>query len=488
VQHNLSKNDVLLETSRQCLIFEVIYKIQHLKNRWMELNENILTEEISVKLKEIFSLLVDSSKVTGAPVNSSYPQSPTHIQLCDRVAFLLELALLSLQVKHQKVAADCLKQLRLAGEVNIGQRIIMECVNCEMNLLKTEAKLNDYSKASVEARLKEIDKLDQWLQVAVREGASQAVQAVCVTQWNFCLPLLQHNLRKRIKTPLLKLAQVLEDMQSMLLEVRCEVHLELAVIEEEEGDVEASLTHLQKALLLDNGKHQDRLSSAFQLLQLRRTFYQTSACPEDRAAMLMQQVRDMPPHQSTDKRSVLVSVGLLLAPDDFQTLLDADKTFPTGSLGSEPVADLAAKAKHHSICMERLDGYLDRQSKDKDDTTRVKLWATLAKTARKQKVWDVCLAACRFCLLYDDGRWKSSETDKDKCSGEKSSTESHHDCSGNQNNRHILRILAEICFINAEATVQKLLEKGVQLNGPAVPPQERWVDVAEENPCWVVCR
>ncbi|MEQ2159092.1 hypothetical protein GOODEAATRI_018976, partial [Goodea atripinnis] len=117
VQHNLSKNDVLLETSRQCPTFEVIYKIQQLKNRWMELNENILTEEISVKLKEIFSLLVDSSTVTGAPVNSSYPQGPTHIQLCDRVAFLLELALLSLQVKHQKVAADCLKQLRLAGEV-----------------------------------------------------------------------------------------------------------------------------------------------------------------------------------------------------------------------------------------------------------------------------------------------------------------------------------------------------------------------------------
>ncbi len=37
---------------------------------------------------------------------------------------------------------------------------------------------------------------------------------------------------------------------------------------------------------------------------------------------------------------------------------------------------------------------------------RVRLWADLAKTARKQGVWDICRVACRFCLLYDDGRWQ----------------------------------------------------------------------------------
>lgn len=27
------------------------------------------------------------------------------------------------------------------------------------------------------------------------------------------------------------------------------------------------------------------------------------------------------------------------------------------------------------------------------------------KTARSQKVWDVCRTAAAFCLLYDDARW-----------------------------------------------------------------------------------
>lgn len=37
---------------------------------------------------------------------------------------------------------------------------------------------------------------------------------------------------------------------------------------------------------------------------------------------------------------------------------------------------------------------------------RARLWADLAKAARKQEVWDVCRVAARFCLLYDDDRWK----------------------------------------------------------------------------------
>ena len=36
---------------------------------------------------------------------------------------------------------------------------------------------------------------------------------------------------------------------------------------------------------------------------------------------------------------------------------------------------------------------------------RVRIWADLAKTARKQQVWDVARVAARFCLLYDDNRW-----------------------------------------------------------------------------------
>ncbi|XP_034754581.1 cilia- and flagella-associated protein 46 isoform X3 [Etheostoma cragini] len=489
VQHNLTEKGVLIEMSRQSTTLAVIYKIQEVKNL-EDINEDELTKE---KLEQIFQLLMDCTKASTMPVNSSPLQCPTPIQPADRVAFLLELALLALQVKHKELADDCLKELKSLGEASIGQRIIMDCINCENNLLKKEAKMNDYSKSSVEARLKDIGKLDQWLQTAVREGDPQALQAVCATQWSICLPLLQHNLRKRIKTPLLRVAQVLEDMQSTLLEMRCQVHSELAVIEEEDGRLEASLTHLQKAMMLDNGTQRERLSSAFRLLQLRGTLYQTPSRTKDKAAMLMQQARDMLPQDRTNIRPILVAVGLLLAPDDFQMVVDADNTskIPVGSRGSGPVAQLSAKAQHHSASVQKVDGHLARQGDDTDNTESMMLWATLVKTARKLEVWDVCRAACRFCLLYDDGRWRISKTDNPECGckEEESCAKCLDSCNGSQTCvRDLLRLLAEICFISAEATVQKLLTEGVQLNSPVVPAVESELCLSEEDPHWVVYR
>lgn len=39
-----------------------------------------------------------------------------------------------------------------------------------------------------------------------------------------------------------------------------------------------------------------------------------------------------------------------------------------------------------------------------------------------------------------------------------------------------------------QATVEKLLMEGVQLNSPAVPPKEKGVYVSEEDPHWVIYR
>ncbi|XP_061546899.1 cilia- and flagella-associated protein 46 isoform X4 [Phycodurus eques] len=478
VWHNLSKREVLLKKSRQSTALTVIYKMLQFKRGLGEINEDELAKKDFNELEEIFSLLGDSTK---ASLRTPIPPS-------NRVSFLLELALLALQGKNHKVAAKCLKKLKSAGETSIGEQIIMECVNCEINLRKKETKTNDYSKSSVEARLKAIAKLNQCLQAAVREGDPQAVQAVCATQWSFCLPLLQHNLRRHIKTPLSRVAQALEDMQCMLFPVRCQVHAELAVTEEEDGLLEASMTHLQKAMLLDNGTEKERLSSAFHLLQLRRNLYQTPSRTEDKAAMLMQQVKDRQPQQNTDCRPLLLTVGQILAPADFQMVLNADNIskITKASVGCGPIAQLSAEAHNYYAAVQKLDGYLDRQGENADNTERLRLWAALAKTARKQEVWDVCRVACRFCLLYDEARSKMSKCHKSKCSEEESSTENLNSYEENQPCAKKLRLLAEICFITAEATAQKLQMQDVQLNSPAVLPQD--VDVSEDDPHWIIYR
>ncbi|XP_051937204.1 cilia- and flagella-associated protein 46 [Hippocampus zosterae] len=478
VWHNLSKREILLKKSRQSTTLTVIYKMLQFKRGLAEINEDELAKKDFNELEEIFSLLGDSTKAS-----LRIPVPPAH-----RVSFLLELALLSLQGKNHKVASKCLKRLKSTGEISIGEQIIMECVNCEINLRKKETKTNDYSKSSVEARLKAIGKLNHCLQAALREGDPQAVQAVCATQWSFCLPLLQHNLRRHVKTPLSRVAQALEDMQCMLFPVRCQVHAELAVTEEEDGLLEASMVHLQKAMLLDNGTQKERLSSAFHLLQLRRNLYQTPSRSEDKAAMLMQQVKDRQPQQNTDCRPLLLTVGQLLAPADFQMVLNADNIskITKANVGCGPIAQLSAEAHNYYAAVQKLDGYLDRQGENTDNTERLRLWATLAKTARKQEVWDVCRVAGRFCLLYDEARSKMSRCHKSKCSEDESPPENFNSFEEYQPCAKKLRLLAEICFITAEATAQKLQMQGVQLNSPAVLPQD--VGVSEDDPHWIIYR
>ncbi|XP_056147442.1 cilia- and flagella-associated protein 46 [Lampris incognitus] len=478
VQHNLSESSCL-RMAEQHATLAIIYKIQNLKSSMEKRREGELKEEDSTKLKEIFHLLVDCA--TG-PHQSSTPIPPT-----DRVTLLLDLAFLALQLKHEQVASDCLTELKTAGEATLGQHVMMKCVQCELNLFKNEGKMNDYCKASVKARLKEIGKLDRCLERTVIEGEPWAVQAVCATQWNLALPLLQHNLRRHIKAELLRVAQALENTQSMLLETRCQVHSELAVIEEEEGRIEASAEHFQKAMLLSEGEHREHLSSAAHLLQLRQNHHQTTTRTEDKAAVLIQQVKDWQSQAVAESRPILVNVGLLLAPEAFQMMLDADSTSKS-SHESGQVAQLSAKAQKHATSVQWVEGHLDRQGDDSNDMERVKLWAALAKIARKQEIWDVCSTACRFCLLYNDGRWKITKREKGECLDQESRVQSLYCHKWTWSSvRHLLRLLAEVCFINAEATIHKLRMEGVQLNSPAVPAESE-LCVSEDDPHWAVYR
>lgn len=55
-----------------------------------------------------------------------------------------------------------------------------------------------------------MQRLDVALQRASRLGDPRVIQVVCATQWNLCLPLLQHNLRRHLRKPLTNIADILE--------------------------------------------------------------------------------------------------------------------------------------------------------------------------------------------------------------------------------------------------------------------------------------
>ena len=78
---------------------------------------------------------------------------------------------------------------------------------------------------------------------------------------------------------------------SLLVLLRCQMHAELAKCEEAEDQLEYAVTHLRKALELDDsGQYYNRLQTALTRLQLRATLYKTPERPEDLAAMIIEQV------------------------------------------------------------------------------------------------------------------------------------------------------------------------------------------------------
>ncbi|CAH1258230.1 CFAP46 [Branchiostoma lanceolatum] len=426
----------------------------------------------------------DRSLVSRSRSPSLPSKAETFINVAEKPPLLLELGRLCLDHSFPDLATQCVDGIMACPVKDEATMLQTEFMNCDLMVKNLKNKMESYTKSAVEVRVLAIKRLMQALQNAVRYGDPNVIQAGCVTQWNMCLPLLQLNLRQHVRKPLTMVAEALEDIDSLLILLRCQVHTELAKCEEDQEQIEVAMDHLRKAILLDDsGQYRERLETMLHRLQLRIQLYKTPERQEDQAAMIIEQARKSSESGTVRmKRSLLVRAGQALAPDAFLLVLDSESETKAagGGKGVETViTQLAAKARQFEKSVKKAAGHLKRLG-DENDRERAQLWADLAKTARKQEVWDVCRVACRFCLLYDDGRWKPSpgevtinesptkEEKKDALEGPVvvESTTVLYD-------RDLVRMLAEVHFINSEAMVHLLRSEGVQLNNQPIPPVDK---------------
>ncbi|OWK51861.1 Cilia- and flagella-associated protein 46 [Lonchura striata] len=341
-----------------------------------------------------------------------------------------------------------------------GKLIEIECLECEYEMKKNGTETVTYTKGVVEAQLKLIKNLEVTLKHAVQLGDHGVIHVVCATQWNLCLPLLQHNLHQHVRKPLISVADVLEEIDSMLILLRCQVHMEIARIEEDGDRLEAALEHLQKAMHLNNsGQYQEHLRLSFNRLRLTAMLYESPEHLEDQAVMLIEQAkRGNQKDNMRKKRSLLVNAGLALAPDTFQIVLDSENE-AKGKSNSQ-ISYLCAKAQHHIRSVEKVDEHLKHlrngNGREREATKHKEIYLFLAQKNKANAT-----------MMIDD-----------QC--DRSSGESLLPAQSFSFEADLLRILAEIRFINAEAiyfsvsfqaTVHLLRLQGVKLNDHAVPPE-----------------
>ncbi|XP_075360371.1 cilia- and flagella-associated protein 46 isoform X8 [Mycteria americana] len=469
VYHKLMDISQVEKEIENSIHFSIIYKMQMLKLQW---DTKEFPSDATANLNSVYVLL------------KQYDVPPASV-LSVKIPLILELARFSMKVNCIKLAYDCILDLKRAGITEQGKLIEIECLECEYEIKKIGTKLLTYTKGVIEAQLELIKNLELTLKHAVQLGDPNVIQVVCTTQWNLCLPLLQHNLHQHVRKPLISVADVLEEIDSMLILLRCQVHMEIARIEEDGDRIEAAVEHLQKAIHLNNsGQYQEHLRLTFNRLRLCTMLYKSPERLEDQAVMMIEQAKRGKQDNVRKKTSLLVNAGLALAPDSFQIVLDSENEAKVSSGKSRSqISYLCAKAQHHIKSVEKVDEHL-KHLRNANDRERIILWADLAKVARKQEVWDVCRAACRFCLLYDDVLFRKVKKPK-KTQKKKASTTMMDDDQGDSLpgesllpakpfsfERYLLRILAEIRFINAEATVHLLRLQGIELNDHAVPPED----------------
>ncbi|XP_053164122.1 cilia- and flagella-associated protein 46 isoform X2 [Hemicordylus capensis] len=466
VRHKLVDASQIEDELESTPSLKIIHKIQTMQ---LSLDANEIPPEAATELSNIYELLKGCKNI---------------LKRNEKISLLLELARLSLKLNCISIAALCITDLKSCKITDTGKEIELDCLECDYEVQKLGPKIETYAKSVVEAQLKVIQKLELILHRAIRLKDPNTIQTVCTTLWNLCLPLLQHNLKHHVRKPLLAIAEVLEKIDSMLILLRCQVHMEIACIEEKGERIEVAMQHLQKAIHLDsNGQYHEYLKMAFHRLNLNTVLYKSLERLEDQASLMVEQAKRGTAKDSVrKKRSLLMNAGRALAPEAFQIVLDSEneaKVASSKSMGH--IGYLCAKAEHHTRNVEKADGHLKRLGRE-NEKERIRLWSEIAKTARKQGVWDVCRAACRFCLLYDDSHMpkgpKQKKTSKKKTSI--SMADDNQEVSVPSESplpvrlfsleRDLLRTLAEVRFINAEATIHLLKTEGVQLNDHAVVP------------------
>lgn len=508
IVHQLVNSDAIQKEINSSIELFVFYNIcqieQNLKNNETKKNYKdeilILMSVLNVPLPSDLEEGISKSEKLGIKKQLSKSQSPrarrkTLLRNPNRPNFLLELARLCLKLDFIEFAQRCIHTAKSISDSLLN--IQLEFVNCELLVHSLGDKQESCRKKSIQTRLTAIKYCEDNLIKAIRQNDNPSIQYGCLTLWNLSLPLLMWNLRSYLRKPLILVAQALEDIQSLFMQLRCQVHLELAQCEEETEHIRLAIKHLQKAIALDDtGLYTEKLKRKLHRLTLRSELYKQPERAENIAAMIIEQANSANNTGSVEmKRALLMKACSTLAPHTFHLVLDSEKLFHDTHIKLMPRTSLQlAKCVHHyNVNINKSNSYLRRLSGKTDDTERLHLWADLVKIARKQEVWDVCRTATQFCLLYDDGRWqawqekgnnpKPSSYESVGTTGKNEELLGEHTLSPKKPNcaefeksplaeRELIRLLAEINFIRGEALIRLLRKENVELNDEPVFPTD----------------
>ncbi|XP_066929818.1 cilia- and flagella-associated protein 46-like [Clytia hemisphaerica] len=482
LQHKLLEPPKIQSIIKGSPELSLIYRMNKIKIQGENLSANQINE-----MERIFKHIMEIDDTSDGRTSSSNSNKRPNLPLTatEKQSLLLDFAKLCCEVKQIELAGKSIKQLLNLEDIDERFACEVEFLNCQYKVERLGDKRESYSKSAIEVRLNAIETLSEHLSQAHRMNEHNLIQVGCVTMWNLCLPLLQNNLRSKVRKYLIQIAEFLEEIDSLLNLLRCQVHTEVAKCEENVNQLQSALSHLSKAMTFDDGDlYRIRIENSLNRIKLKALLYQVPERAEDHAAMIIEQAEGGNDSYNSSKMQVYLSkAGSLLAPDTFMLAIDGEMELSSGTPASQcSVEALAKRVKAYQNGMGIIEGHVKRVE-GTDSHERIRLWADLVKVARKQNVWTVTRVASKFCLLYEDmrsldfpvGQPPDSGKSITPTGGGEAGVITKEEMRGRtqfSEQDDITRIFAEINFIYAESLVQLLHQEGIELLNQAIPPKD----------------
>ena len=312
---------------------------------------------------------------------------------------LLEILLLCLQNRLPEKAVESLDLLeRPYSDINFEFKV--KFAEADMVVKKIGAEQDSYKKSIMTIRLKAISMAQDALTLSASECEPATIQSGCVTLWNLCLPVLQPNLRLQIFHPLQVIAKALERLDSMMVLLRCQVHVELAKCYQDQEKLIEALENFNKALNLDpGGQYKETILYHMQCINLKTNLYKKPETIEEKAGFLLEQAKSsIQKGQKKTLQPILLKIGEYLAPHTFTWGI---KELRENSRNCDSLIVLRDKITKFQEAKTKGKAEMDRLS-GVNSHKRFILWVDVAKLARKEEVWDVALTASRFALWFED--------------------------------------------------------------------------------------
>lgn len=202
--------------------------------------------ELTAAVQSLASETIDTEIVVEVALHAAFHNNFRFAYCCEIV-----LQLKGKQTKDPKI--------RVLHDVLKGVLLVMEPIQ---QAIRDKLPLRQRQAMLLSRRIEAVKIFERALLASKRQQNPMLIESVCLYAWNLSMPLLQPHVSNQLTRMYSLSTQALEEIESLILELRARLHLEAARLDFSSDFLVKANAHVNKGLLLDYGTIVDHASGS----------------------------------------------------------------------------------------------------------------------------------------------------------------------------------------------------------------------------------